>query len=126
MFVVVFKVSIMVKIVVDVTGGTNTTNLCAIYNIETNKWIMNGVMPFGRNHAAMTYNNERNEFVIIGGRIGKNVPSDCFTQVQIYSLNNKNIKPLPVACGGTGCNANNGCINVSCYQIFNVFFHSTS
>ena len=37
-------------------GGTNTTNLCAKYDVNNgdNKWEMLGVMPKGVNHAATT------------------------------------------------------------------------
>ena len=51
-------------------GGTNTTNKCAKYSIADNTWTMEADMPYRRNHAA-TSPDDNGKMWIFGGREGK-------------------------------------------------------
>eukprot|EP01083_Nonionella_stella_P210315 761509_1 len=70
-------------------GGTNTTNKCAKYVMNSgNGWQMETKMPYRRNHAATSTDGKGNMW-IFGGREGKNVPSNGYPTVQVYDTINQ-------------------------------------
>src|SRR5205823_13491415 len=90
--------------------GSTTVGTAAVYNPATDTWASIASMPAGRNHTAASTDGQK--FYIFGGRIGGNVPSVGFNDVQIYDPASNTwqwsgqagstIPPLPQKRGGMG------------------------